>query len=82
MQTMTMTQAEVASSEVRLAYGRTGYGRAGRVVSGLLKAAVKDGRLKSTKTLGGRLCADIVHYSGPAEVFDEIRAEAIRRATT
>lgn len=72
---------EVASP-VRLAFIRLdragGSGKAGRVVSGLLKAAVKRGEIQVHETYG-RVTGG-VSYLLTDEQLESIRAEAISRA--
>lgn len=70
------THTEVMSFDVRLAFANSA--TAGRVVSGLLKAAVKRGEIK-TKTTGGRVSGWTVWYVMTEKQLAGIRAEAIKR---
>lgn len=75
---ITLTHSGVLSSDIRLAFIGTGL-NAGRVVSGLLSAAVKDGKI-SVERSTGRVTGTTVFYVGSAEMFDEIRNKALARA--
>jgi hypothetical protein len=75
MTTNTYTHTEVANS-VRLAFST--WGKAGRVVSGLLKAAVKRGEIE-TKTVSGRVTGTLVWYVMTEAQLTAIRAEAVKR---
>jgi hypothetical protein len=75
MTSNTYTHTEVANS-VRSAFST--WGKAARVVSGLLKAAVKRGEIES-KTVSGRVTGALVWYVMTDNQLAAIRAEAIKR---
>ena len=75
MTTNTYTHTEVANS-VRLAFST--WGKAGRVVSGLLKAAVRRGEIEP-KMVSGRVTGTLVWYVMTEEQLAAIRTEAVRR---
>ena len=76
---VTLSHSEVAGPvRSALAGNRGSWSKAGRVVSGLLKAAVKAKTL-TTKTHSGRVSGYAVWYVGTPEAIEAIRAEALRR---
>lgn len=72
------THYDLLTSDVRQAFGREGRGRGGRILSGLLKAAVKKGQIQVERSL----CrvSDSVWYLMTEEQAQAIRAEAIARS--
>jgi len=76
MTTDSYTHTQIMGWDVRHAFPSRG--TAGRVVSGLLKAAVKRGEIE-TKTNSGRITGTTVWYVMTEEQLAAIRAEAIKR---
>ena len=70
-----LTHGEVCNLAVRQAF--SSWGRAGRVVSGLLKHAAKQG--VPVRTHCGRVSGSCVWYGLTEGQLDQIRAEAIAR---
>lgn len=75
----------IVSSDVQLAYvgrfGKAGYAKAGRVVSGILKAAVKAGEIKVLRK-SSPITGDSVFYELTEDQLAWIRDAAIARAKT
>lgn len=83
MTTKPLTHDQIRNSDVIHAFAasvgrKKAYGKAGRVVSGLLKAAVKAGQIRKTEHISPFNVT--VRYHMTDEQVEQIRQEAIARA--